>query len=161
MMNSSPHTPAKPLRSSWRLLVAVWLPFALWMALIYAISAQPEAPGPGDKGSLLRDLFNYSAHACSFALLALLARRAMRSGTPWLPRWMARHPGWAACIWSALYAISDEYHQSFVPGRTASIWDLGVDLAGILGMLALLALWQPRQATVRRFLSRRLGLDRG
>lgn len=30
------------------------------------------------------------------------------------------------------YAVSDEYHQSFVPGRTASPRDVSFDLAGIL-----------------------------
>ena len=30
-----------------------------------------------------------------------------------------------------LFSISDEIHQSFVPGRTASIWDVGLDLIGI------------------------------
>jgi len=127
------------------------------MALIYALSAQPEVPGPGDKGSLLRDLFNYSAHAASYALLALLSWRVARSAPPWL----ARHPHWVAGLWSALYAVSDECHQSLVPGRTASLWDLAVDLAGIAAMLSVLAYWEPRRATVRRLLSRRLGLGRG
>ncbi|MCD6561640.1 MAG: VanZ family protein [Deltaproteobacteria bacterium] len=31
-----------------------------------------------------------------------------------------------------LFAVSDEIHQSFVPGRTASLMDIGLDLAGIL-----------------------------
>jgi len=37
-----------------------------------------------------------------------------------------------------LFSISDEIHQSFIPGRTASIQDFGLDLVGILlGILAL------------------------
>jgi VanZ family protein len=31
-----------------------------------------------------------------------------------------------------LFAVSDEIHQSFVPGRTASFMDIGLDLIGIL-----------------------------
>ena len=35
-----------------------------------------------------------------------------------------------------LYGISDEYHQSFVPGRTASIFDVGLDLVGgLIGLI--------------------------
>lgn len=29
-----------------------------------------------------------------------------------------------------LYAVSDEIHQKFVPGRTSSIYDLGFDISG-------------------------------
>ena len=148
-------------RSSRQPWATVWLPWMLWMALIYALSAQPEVPGPGDKGSLLRDVFNYGAHAASYALLTLFSWRVARSAMPWLPRWAARYPGWAAGIWSALFAVSDEYHQSLVPGRTASLWDLMVDLMGIATMLVMLAYWEPLRAAARRLLSRRLGLDRG
>lgn len=38
---------------------------------------------------------------------------------------------WVAGIVAFLYGISDEIHQSFVPGRDASFLDLGVDLLGI------------------------------
>lgn len=37
-----------------------------------------------------------------------------------------------AGLLAMLYGVSDEIHQSFVPGRVASIADLGVDLVGIL-----------------------------
>lgn len=148
-------------RSSWQPWVTTWLPWLLWMAFLYAMSAQPEVPGPGDKGSLLRDIFNYSAHAASYALLALLSWRVACFAKPWLPRWMARHPGPIAGFWSALYAVSDEYHQNAVPGRTASLWDLAVDLIGIVAMLAVLAYWEPRRVALRRALARGLGVDRG
>jgi VanZ family protein len=39
----------------------------------------------------------------------------------------------------ALYAASDEFHQSFVPTRTALVSDVFVDTAG--GAAGLLALW--------------------
>ena len=36
------------------------------------------------------------------------------------------------CAWafSALYGLSDEFHQSFVPGRVASLWDALADAIG-------------------------------
>jgi len=42
-----------------------------------------------------------------------------------------------AIILSALYASSDEFHQSFTPGRTPSVSDVGIDTIGAtLGTLA-------------------------
>jgi VanZ family protein len=44
---------------------------------------------------------------------------------PWL--------AWGLCI---LYAITDEYHQSFVPGRSPRGMDVGIDALGaVLGLL--------------------------
>jgi VanZ family protein len=45
-----------------------------------------------------------------------------------------------------LYAASDEFHQSFVPGRNASPVDVGIDLVG-----AVLALFASRWEFVRRW----------
>lgn len=41
-----------------------------------------------------------------------------------------------ALLISLLYGISDEYHQSFIPGRDASVGDLAADLLGIIIVLA-------------------------
>ena len=38
---------------------------------------------------------------------------------------------WKAGALAILYAISDEFHQSFVPGRNASVIDIGIDTIGI------------------------------
>ncbi|OGQ95778.1 MAG: hypothetical protein A2521_01035 [Deltaproteobacteria bacterium RIFOXYD12_FULL_57_12] len=47
-----------------------------------------------------------------------------------------RIAGWPAVILTMticiFYGISDEYHQSFVPGRTVSAWDLAADTLGAL-----------------------------
>ena len=46
----------------------------------------------------------------------------------------------SAVIVAGLFSLTDEYHQSFVPGRTASIVDCGIDTFGALaGMLLLYA----------------------
>jgi VanZ family protein len=42
-----------------------------------------------------------------------------------------RFPFWGAVIVGIAYAISDEWHQSFVPGRDASGWDVLFDSLGI------------------------------
>ena len=43
----------------------------------------------------------------------------------------------------ALYAVMDEFHQSFVPGRMASVVDIGIDIIGLFFGLA----WGLRLAT--------------
>ena len=45
-----------------------------------------------------------------------------------------------AVICSALYSISDEIHQYFVPGRACRIFDVGVDTLGALTGTLILAL---------------------
>lgn len=44
-------------------------------------------------------------------------------------------------IISALYAASDEFHQHFVPGRDASIFDVGTDVLGIGTATAIYAIF--------------------
>lgn len=50
--------------------------------------------------------------------------------------WKTRNR-WLAWLFAVLYATIDEFHQSFVPGRNASVWDVLVfDNLG-----ALISLW--------------------
>jgi VanZ family protein len=43
-----------------------------------------------------------------------------------------------------IYALLDEYHQSFVPSRTASIYDSLIDVVGGLTALSIFAIWGAR-----------------
>lgn len=74
-----------------------------------------------------------TAHFVEYGLLAFLAARAFvsSSSTKLHSHWFS----WALLL-VASYALLDEYHQSFVPTRTASIYDSLVDIAG--GIVALL-----------------------
>jgi len=47
-----------------------------------------------------------------------------------------------------MYAVSDDFHQSFVPSRTASAWDVLVDACGAATGLALI--WSLRRAAKRK-----------
>lgn len=73
------------------------------------------------------------AHFTEYAILGFLAARAFRSS----PR-PAIHSRWFLISLTLIvtYALIDEYHQSFVPSRTASIYDSLIDMAG--GLTALL-----------------------
>jgi VanZ family protein len=104
-----------------------WLPPLVWMAVIFTLSAQH---GGGDLAAaevVLRKL----AHVAEYLVLTLLLLRALRrSGIA------AALP--IALVAALLYAISDEWHQSFVPWRTATPRDVAIDAAGI-GLAALAA----------------------
>ena len=75
------------------------------------------------------------AHFTEYAILAYLAARAFRTSSH--PS-LATHWFFVALALVVAYALLDEYHQSFVPSRTASIYDSFIDMSG--GLITLLAL---------------------
>jgi len=109
------------------------------MIVIFVFSAQPDlSTGLGFWDLVLRKL----AHMSVYGLLTLLWWRALAP--------LTRHSLAAAVAISFLYAISDEYHQSFVQGRHGSPVDVGIDSVGI-GIAVLLS----RSEWFRRRIARR------
>lgn len=99
---------------------STWLPPLVWMAVIFAFSSQHGGGHLPAAEVLLRKLGHVAGY---FVLTVLLVRALRRSGVA------AAVP---VAIGAALaYAISDEWHQSFVPGRTATPRDVGIDGLGI------------------------------
>jgi VanZ family protein len=74
------------------------------------------------------------AHFAEYALLGFLAARAFRgSPRPGLQtRWFL-----ASAVLVVVYALLDEYHQSFVPSRTGTVYDSLIDMAGGLTALVI------------------------
>jgi len=110
--------------------LAAWLPAIAIAAVIFALSAQPNLHvTEGAVDLVLRKC----AHMTVYALLAVACVRGLaHHGLP--PR---AQLGGAALV-AALYAISDEFHQTFVPGRSGAPRDVAIDLVGIAAGLALL-----------------------
>jgi VanZ family protein len=74
------------------------------------------------------------AHVTEYAVFSFLLYRAFEGNRP--HAWRLRTAFWAV-LTAGVYALTDEYHQAFVPGRTASPLDCGIDTLGAaLGMLA-------------------------
>lgn len=67
-------------------------------------------------------------HLAEYAILAALFWRGLRSGTQ-RPISILFAVVLVAC---GLYAASDEFHQSFVPSRTSSVYDVMIDICGAL-----------------------------
>lgn len=104
-----------------------WLPPFVWMGLIFLLSAQPTLPNPGQPGTLLNDLVAKTAHVVVYAALTGLLWRALaRDRRP--PARVA----FAAFAITALYGLMDELHQAFVPGREATLPDVGIDAGAAL-----------------------------
>ncbi|MBN1621238.1 MAG: VanZ family protein [Endomicrobiales bacterium] len=102
-----------------------WLPVFLWCSLIFYLSGVPYLKTElGYWDFILRKI----AHIVEYGILFLLVQRALfHSGLKWQPKRIYL----VSIIFSVLYAVSDEYHQSFVPGRGPSAYDVGVDSAGV------------------------------
>jgi VanZ family protein len=87
--------------------------------------------------ALVHFLVRKAGHLTEYAILALFAARAFRTSARELlrARWF-----WISLLFVVAYALSDEFHQSFVPSRTASIYDSMIDSVGGLTALVLLAI---------------------
>ena len=80
-----------------------------------------------------------AGHFTEYAILAFLAARAFRTS---LNQFLRSRWFWVSLIFVIVYSLSDEFHQSFVPSRTASIYDSMIDTFGGLTMLVFLAIRQ-------------------
>ncbi|MBZ5642996.1 MAG: VanZ family protein [Acidobacteriia bacterium] len=79
-----------------------------------------------------------SAHFTEYFIFSLLLFRAVKEkDQPWRLRWAI----WALAI-AAGYSALDEFHQSFVPSRTASPWDSLLDTTGAAAAQGVLGLWK-------------------
>jgi VanZ family protein len=89
-----------------------------------------------------------AAHVTEYAVLAVLLVAALnRTFRLCPPAWSWRRAGLALVV-CGVYAVSDEWHQSFEPTRYASWRDVGFDLAGAtlgLGVLWALGRWRQRR----------------
>jgi VanZ family protein len=83
-----------------------------------------------------------AAHFTEYALLALLAARAFRTSSRAA---LARRWWLASFLLVAAVALVDEYHQSFVPTRTGTVYDSLLDMAGGATALACAAIWLARR----------------
>ena len=103
-----------------------WLPALVMMSVIFWFSAQPAEELP--VFSWADTIVKKSGHVIGYGLLAF---------TYWYGLGMARQKNWLAWLLAVLFALTDEYHQSFVSGRHPSIWDVLIfDNIG-----ALLSVW--------------------
>jgi len=104
----------------------------IWMVIIFWFSSQPKLFYLPE--SWMDFIFKKGAHAFAYGVL-------------WLLWWLAlgRRRKLLALTIAIGYALSDEWHQTFVPGRHGQWFDVGVDAMGaVLALLLVHSTWGRR-----------------
>jgi len=118
--------------------LAEWIPVVVWGALIFALSTSafsaantariidpilrwllPTITAPAVE--VCHTLIRKAAHFTEYGVLFWLLVRGPMAQRPYL-----------ALMLCVVYALTDEGHQAFVPGRTASLYDVALDSTGAL-----------------------------
>jgi VanZ family protein len=113
-----------------------WLITVFWMVVIFSFSAQPHS---GEITAHYFGAFNMfmrkSGHVCEYAILFTLFRWSLAGhfGNFQKLSRKALYLSAAALLLTVTYAATDEWHQSFVPGRSACVSDVFVDTLGGVG----------------------------
>jgi VanZ family protein len=101
------------------------------MAAIFTASSLPDPPKPSQ-------VPDASLHALGYFVLCALLIRACAGGE-WRGVTLARLSlAWAMTV---IYGASDEWHQSFVPGRTPDLYDIAADAIGALCAVVVVGAW--------------------
>jgi VanZ family protein len=115
----------------------LWVPVALDAGLIFYLSSIPDLPAPPGPFS------DKHFHFASYAVLSTLLVRAFASARL---RGVTARIAVLGFVLATLYGVTDEFHQSFVPGRTSALDDLAADALGAAAAAGLLLAW----AIIRR-----------
>ena len=142
-----------------RSFVKFWVPVLVWLAIIFGASGDRSS---GQRSSrIIAPIVRWfvpdisqkrldtivhavrkTAHVTEYAILALLLFRALAKFARFVPAQPSPFP-WRAALFAfafaALYATTDEFHQTFVPSRTGQVSDVFIDSSGAAA--GLFALW--------------------
>ena len=104
-----------------------WSLVASYAALIFILSSLPGS-NPVLQG-LGKYVWDKLLHLLEYLFLGILLARALALSFKYRS---LEHLVFMAFVFGGLYALSDEWHQSFVPLRNASLYDWTADSIGIL-----------------------------
>ena len=154
-----------PFKRIMRPFLKYWLPVLFWIVVIFIGSSDLMSAEHTSRLLVpfllwfkpditaeaivqIHFLLRKCAHLTEYAILAILLRRALYRGTnlrakPWV-FFMA------ILFVCAVFAASDEFHQSFVPSRTASLNDVLIDISGaFFGLAVCLVVARKQRSRVR------------
>lgn len=135
-----------------------------WMATIFYFSHQPATVSREISGHFLHTLMNImiflpfpineqffhfvirkSAHFFVYLILGILVLRTLHIGRQWKRKWFLY--GGLFCF---IYALSDEIHQLFIPGRSGELQDVILDTVGSVTGMFVYYMIIKRFTTIRR-----------
>ena len=139
-----------------RTLVSRWMPVIAWMLLIFAGSTEALSAEQTSRFlvpflrwldpaisiatlAAIQVVIRKMGHLTEYAILAALLWRALRDSA--LKLW---EPAAIALFIAGSYAALDEFHQSFVPSRTAAVGDVLIDCCGALVAVAICIIFARR-----------------
>lgn len=138
-----------------RSIARVWLPSALWMTLIFIFSTDSFAAP--NTSSIFAQLLSWLVPGIAPATIEIvhgmvrkpghlteyfiLARFLGNAAQTQCPRQSSAKRCLVTIVIATLYAASDEWHQSFVPSRSASVVDVAIDACGAI-CAALWSYWR-------------------
>jgi len=134
--------------------VALWLEAAAWMVVVFSLSGDSFASSR--TLTLLQranELFHWALsektlllfnahvrktmHFAIYFVLGLLFYRALAGG---VSRFILRCVRWTLLV-GLLYALTDEFHQSFTRFRTPALYDAGLDFVGVVAAQFFIYVW--------------------
>lgn len=118
-----------------------WLPTLIWMVVIFYLSSRT--------GQNLHSMFPYVrdfnvGHFIAYFILGLTCYYGLIKTSA------VKHPFVWIILISLIYGMSDEFHQSFVPGRDMSLSDLIRDLIGAGLSIAAIILYKKFTGTPKQ-----------
>jgi VanZ family protein len=144
-----------------RRFVNCWMPVIAWMVLIFAGSTDALSAEQTSRFlvpflrwldpqisiatiAAIHFTLRKLGHLMEYAILAALLWRGLRGTLT-----STTNPGIAALTFvvTAMFAASDEFHQWFVPSRTASPFDVMIDCIGALLAVLLCAVFARAKST--------------
>jgi len=149
-----------------RTLLKYWLPVFIWLGVIFAGSTDIFSAEQTSRYlvpflrwldpqisistiAMIHFALRKLGHLIEYAVLAAFLWRALRSGTNIRAKMSTLFAGvWVAC---AIFAVSDELHQSFIASRSASLLDVMIDTSGAvvgLAICVLFAAWANRKSKI-------------
>ncbi len=118
--------------------LSVWAPAVAWAIALFLLSTPLFSADNTGKviDPIMRWLIPYALPS-TIALTHMLVRKAAHFTNYAILFWLLyrgplRNRPYVAFGLCVLYAMTDEVHQIFVPGRTASIYDVALDSTGAL-----------------------------
>jgi VanZ family protein len=127
-MPSTSNHASTPFRRTVRIAAII-----VWCGVIFAASSRPDLRVAHD--DLLDLVLRKAAHMVVFGVLVLLVQHALRAER--IPAVRAAAAAWFGTL---AYAVSDEWHQTFVHGRVGHAQDVGIDMLG--ATIALTLAWR-------------------